>query len=74
MATGDTSWRPVQIRPLYDLKPDVVLAAINGVLGNMNRIDSVRLVSEAKPRFPVTLGPWPSKSRVTPPVLSTRAL
>jgi len=58
MATGDTSWRPVLFKPLYDLKPDVVLPAINGVFGNMNHIDAARLVSEAKPRFAIPCHFW----------------
>jgi L-ascorbate 6-phosphate lactonase len=58
MATGDTSWRPVLFKPLYDLKPDVVLPAINGVFGNMNHIDAARLASEAKPRFAIPCHFW----------------
>lgn len=58
MATGDSSWRPVLFKPLYDLKPDVVLPAINGVFGNMNHIDAARLVSEAKPRIAIPCHFW----------------
>jgi L-ascorbate 6-phosphate lactonase len=58
MATGDTSWRPILFKPLYDLKPDVVLPAINGVFGNMNHIDAARLVSEAKPRIAIPCHFW----------------
>ena len=58
MATGDSSWRPVLFKPLYDLKPDVVLPAINGVFGNMNHIDAARLVSEAKPRLAIPCHFW----------------
>lgn len=58
MATGDTSWRPVLFKPLYDLKPDVVLTVINGVFGNMNHIDAARLVSEAKPRIAIPCHFW----------------
>ena len=58
MATGDTSWRPVLFKPLYDLKPDVVLPAINGVFGNMNHVDAARLVSEAKPRIAIPCHFW----------------
>jgi L-ascorbate 6-phosphate lactonase len=36
----------------------VVLAAINGVFGNMNHIDAARLVSEAKPRFAISCHFW----------------
>ena len=58
MATGDTSWRPVVFKPLYELKPDVVLPAINGVFGNMNHVDAARLVSEAKPRLAIPCHFW----------------
>jgi len=58
MATGDSSWRPALFKPLYDLKPDVVLPVINGVFGNMNHIDAARLVSEAKPRFAIPCHFW----------------
>ena len=58
MASGDTSWRPVWFKPLYDLKPDVVLTVINGVFGNMNHIDAARLVSDAKPRFAIPCHFW----------------
>ena len=58
MVTGDTSWRPVLFKPLYDLKPDVVLPVINGGFGNMNHIDAARLVSEAKPRLAIPCHFW----------------
>jgi L-ascorbate 6-phosphate lactonase len=58
MATGDSSWRPVLFRPLYDLKPDVVLPAINGVFGNMNHIDAAMLVAEAQPRIAIPCHFW----------------
>jgi len=58
MATGDTSWRPALFKPLYDLKPDVVLPAINGVFGNMNHLDAARLVSEARPRMAIPCHFW----------------
>lgn len=58
LATGDTSWRPVLFKPLYDLKPDVVLPAINGVFGNMNHIDAAMLVAEARPRIAIPCHFW----------------
>jgi L-ascorbate 6-phosphate lactonase len=58
LATGDTSWRPVVFKPLYELHPDVVLPVINGVFGNMNHIDAARLVSEAQPRFAIPCHFW----------------
>lgn len=58
MTTGDSSWRPALFKPLYDLRPDVVLPPINGVFGNMNHIDAARLVSEAKPRIAIPCHFW----------------
>ncbi|MEI7832983.1 MAG: MBL fold metallo-hydrolase [bacterium] len=58
LATGDTSWRPVLFKPLYDLKPDVVLPVINGVFGNMNHIDAAMLVAEAHPRIAIPCHFW----------------
>jgi L-ascorbate 6-phosphate lactonase len=58
LASGDTSWRPVQFKPLYALKPDVVLPVINGVFGNMNHIDAAMMVAEAKPRFAIPCHFW----------------
>ncbi|MGB2614806.1 MAG: MBL fold metallo-hydrolase [Phycisphaerae bacterium] len=58
MATGDSSWRPKLFRPLYDLKPDVVLPAINGGFGNMNHIDAAMLVREACPRLAIPCHFW----------------
>ncbi|MFZ4396521.1 MAG: MBL fold metallo-hydrolase [Kiritimatiellia bacterium] len=58
LASGDTSWRPILFKPLYDLKPDVVLPAINGVFGNMNHLDAARLVAEAQPRFAIPCHFW----------------
>lgn len=58
LASGDTSWRPVQFKPLYALQPDVVLPVINGVFGNMNHIDAAMMVAEAKPRFAIPCHFW----------------
>lgn len=58
LATGDSSWRPGLFRPLYDLHPDVVLPAINGVFGNMNHIDAAMMVAEVKPRIAIPCHFW----------------
>lgn len=58
MATGDTSWRPKFFKALYDLKPDVILTAINGTFGNMNHIDAALMVAEAKPRWAIPCHFW----------------
>jgi len=58
MLTGDSSLRTELIRPLTDLKPDVVLACINGVFGNMNHIDAAMLVKQAGPRYAIPCHFW----------------
>ena len=46
------------MRPLIDLRPDLVLPCINGVFGNMNHIDAARLVQEVKPRYAIPCHYW----------------
>jgi L-ascorbate 6-phosphate lactonase len=58
LVSGDTSWRPAVFKPLYALKPDVVITVINGVFGNMNHIDAAMMVAEAKPRFAIPCHFW----------------
>lgn len=58
MATGDSSWRPKLFKPLYDLKPDVVMPAINGGFGNMNHIDAAMLVAVVQPRLAIPCHFW----------------
>lgn len=58
MVTGDTSWRPTLFKPLYDLAPDVLLPAINGVFGNMNHIDAAMLTRDVKPRIAIPCHYW----------------
>lgn len=53
LCTGDTSWRPQLHKPLYDLRPDVMLPCINGVFGNMGPIDAAMAVQQAHPRFAI---------------------
>jgi L-ascorbate 6-phosphate lactonase len=41
--TGDTAFRPERMQAVADLKPDVILACINGANGNMEPEDAARL-------------------------------
>jgi len=58
LATGDTSLRPRLFRPLFDLKPDVMLPCINGGFGNMTPLDAARLVQQAQPRYAIPCHYW----------------
>jgi L-ascorbate 6-phosphate lactonase len=58
MVTGDTSFRPGLLKPLTDLKCDLVLPCINGTFGNMGHIDAARLVQQAQPRYAVPCHYW----------------
>jgi len=58
MLTGDSSIRPGLFRPLIDLKPDLLLPCINGVFGNMNHLDAVRLVEQVGPRYAIPCHYW----------------
>ena len=53
LCTGDTAFRPQLLKPLYDVRPDILLPCINGVFGNMNHIDAAMLVQQAQPRLAI---------------------
>ena len=56
--TGDTALRPQQLRPLYELEPDVLLPCINGGFGNMNHIDAAMMAQQCRPRFAIPCHFW----------------
>lgn len=56
--TGDTGFRPTLLKPLYEVRPDVLLPCINGVFGNMGHIDAAMLTQTAKPRFAIPCHYW----------------
>jgi L-ascorbate 6-phosphate lactonase len=53
LCTGDTTFRPQSLRPLYEPPPDVLLPCINGVYGNMGPIDAAMLTQAVGPRYAV---------------------
>jgi L-ascorbate 6-phosphate lactonase len=53
LCTGDTAFRPQGIKPLSDLRPDVILPCINGVFGNMGHIDAAMIVGQTQPRYAI---------------------
>jgi L-ascorbate 6-phosphate lactonase len=53
LCTGDTAFRLHAMKPLFELRPDVMLPCINGVFGNMGPIDAAMLVHEARPRYAI---------------------
>ena len=58
MVTGDTAFRPLLLKPLLDLRPDVLLPCINGGFGNMGHMDAARLVAQGKPRYAIPCHFW----------------
>lgn len=56
--TGDTAFRPGLLKPMLDLRPDVLLPCINGTFGNMNHLDAAMLVQQANPRYAIPCHYW----------------
>ncbi len=56
--TGDTALRPALFKPLYALRPDLVLPCINGGFGNMTPGDAAMLVQQAQPRVAIPCHFW----------------
>jgi L-ascorbate 6-phosphate lactonase len=50
VCTGDTTFRPQSLKPLYVARPDVLLPCINGVFGNMGPVDAAMLTQAVRPR------------------------
>ena len=46
------------LKPLFDLRPDVLLPCINGVFGNMSHLDAAMLTQQAKPRYAIPCHYW----------------
>lgn len=53
LCTGDTSFRPQLLKPLYVTKPDVLLPCINGAFGNMGPLDAAMLAQAVDPRYAI---------------------
>jgi L-ascorbate 6-phosphate lactonase len=58
LCSGDTAFRPQLLKPLYDVRPDVLLPCINGTFGNMGHLDAVRLVEQVRPRYAIPCHYW----------------
>ena len=53
LCTGDTGFRPQLLKPLYEVRPDVLLPCINGVFGNMGPVDAAMLAQQVRPRIAI---------------------
>lgn len=56
--TGDTAFRPQLLKPLYQVRPDVLLTCINGAFGNMGHIDAAMLTQQVQPRYVIPCHFW----------------
>jgi len=56
--TGDTAYRPEQMRAAAGMRPDVLIPCINGAFGNMDSRDAAQLVRDAAPRLAIASHFW----------------
>ena len=56
--TGDTAFRPEWIKPLADMKPDVLLPCINGAFGNLNSFYAAAYTEIIKPKVSIPCHHW----------------
>lgn len=56
--TGDTALTVDYLKPIIDMKPDVVLPCINGSFGNMNGNEAAQLVAMAGSRLAIPCHFW----------------
>ena len=51
--SGDTAYRPEEMRAAAAMKPDVLIPCINGAFGNMDSRDAAQLTRDASPRLAI---------------------
>jgi len=56
--SGDTSLCSNAFKPLYALRPDVLLPCINGNFGNMNHIDAAQMAQQVQPQVVIPCHFW----------------
>lgn len=56
--TGDTAYRPEEMRPAVAMKPDVLIPCINGAFGNMDSRDAAQLTRDVSPRLAIASHFW----------------
>lgn len=56
--SGDTAYRPEEMRAAVAMKPDVLIPCINGAFGNMNSRDAAQLTRDISPRLAIASHFW----------------
>jgi L-ascorbate 6-phosphate lactonase len=56
--TGDTAYRPEQMRTAAGMRPDVLIPCINGAFGNMDSRDAACLTRDVSPRLAIASHFW----------------
>jgi L-ascorbate 6-phosphate lactonase len=56
--TGDTAYRPERMRPVMEMKPDVILPCINGTFGNLDPREAAQLVRDTGARLAIATHFW----------------
>ena len=56
--TGDTAYRPEEMRVAAAMSPDVLIPCINGAYGNMDSRDAAQLARDLSPRFAIASHFW----------------
>jgi len=56
--TGDTAYRPENMKAAIDEEPDIIMLPINGAYGNLNAEEAVKLVKDTKAKVAVPCHFW----------------
>lgn len=56
--TGDTAYRPDEMRPVMAMRPDVIIPCINGAFGNLDSRDAAQLVCDTGARLAIAAHFW----------------
>ncbi|MBS3969410.1 MAG: MBL fold metallo-hydrolase [Clostridia bacterium] len=67
--TGDTAYSPEEMKEIVDLEPDIIVASINGVFGNLDPENGAKLVRDVKAKVAIPCHFWTFKEHYGNPQL-----
>ena len=55
---GDTAYRPLEMPPIFDMHPDIIIPPINGAYGNLDGIEAAKLAHESGAKIAIPCHFW----------------
>ncbi len=56
--TGDTAYRPEEMKQAIEAKPDIIILPINGAYGNLDSVEAAKLVKDTGAKYAIPCHFW----------------